>query len=99
MKEKVGIAGHNVAKYYSLQQAVKMSRYRSLININLSSCNKCGKYDSRNFELWQKRRVYHLVGLMGKLVSQFISCCAELKFLMLNLKTSRKGISFIKTRK
>ena len=30
----MGIAGPIVAKSYSLQQAVKMSRYGSLININ-----------------------------------------------------------------
>ena len=31
---RIGIAGHIVAKSHSLSQAVKMSRYASLININ-----------------------------------------------------------------
>ena len=36
MREKIGIAGHNVAKSHSLKQDVKLSRNGSLININPS---------------------------------------------------------------
>ena len=35
-EREIGIAGHIVAKSYSLQQAIKMRRYGSLIKINLS---------------------------------------------------------------